>query len=112
MTSERDQHWVLPVTGMTCASCVNRLERGMKKQAAVSQVSVNLALETLDIIVDDVTTPEDVRGWVKGVGFDMVEQVEVMTLENVTCASCVAKIERQLMLVDYGDDLYDFIVGQ
>ena len=96
MTSERDQHWVLPITGMTCASCVNRLERGMKKQTAVSQVSVNLALETLDITVDDTTTPEEVRGWVTGVGFDMVEQVEVMTLENVTCASCVAKIERQL----------------
>jgi Cu+-exporting ATPase len=96
MTSERDQHWVLPITGMTCASCVNRLERGMKKQTAVSQVSVNLALETLDITVGDTTTPEEVRGWVTGVGFDMVEQVEVMTLENVTCASCVAKIERQL----------------
>lgn len=96
MASEHDQHWVIPVTGMTCASCVNRLERGMKKQPAVKQVSVNLALETLDITVDDATTPEDVRGWVTGVGFDMVEQVEVMTLENVTCASCVAKIERQL----------------
>ena len=96
MTSERDQHWVLPITGMTCASCVNRLERGMKKQTAVSQVSVNLALETLDITVGDTTTPEEVRGWVTGVGFDLVEQVEVMTLENVTCASCVAKIERQL----------------
>jgi len=68
----------------------------MKKQTAVSQVSVNLALETLDITVGDTTTPEEVRGWVTGVGFDLVEQVEVMTLENVTCASCVAKIERQL----------------
>ncbi len=94
-----DQHWVIPVTGMTCASCVNRLERGMKKQAAVQQVSVNLALETLDIMVDNNTSADDVRGWVQGVGFEMVEHVEVMTLDNVTCASCVAKIERQLLRV-------------
>ena len=33
----------LPVTGMTCASCVNRVERFLKRAEGVSGASVNLA---------------------------------------------------------------------
>ena len=35
-----------PVEGMTCASCVNRIERHLRKVDGVHQASVNLATET------------------------------------------------------------------
>src|SRR3972149_4075161 len=35
----------LPITGMTCASCVRNVERAIQKQAGVLSVSVNLATE-------------------------------------------------------------------
>src|SRR5690606_4157261 len=36
---------VLPVTGMTCASCVRRVERALAKVDGVESVNVNLATE-------------------------------------------------------------------
>src|SRR3954453_23371130 len=35
----------LPVAGMTCASCVNRIERFLRKSDGVESASVNLATE-------------------------------------------------------------------
>ena len=39
----------LPVEGMTCASCVNRIERFLKKTPGVSEAAVNLATEAATI---------------------------------------------------------------
>ncbi len=42
----------LPVTGMTCASCVNRIERGLRKVEGVETAQVNLATEQASINFD------------------------------------------------------------
>src|SRR5437762_10137150 len=39
----------LPVEGMTCASCVNRIERFLKKTPGVEDATVNLATEIATI---------------------------------------------------------------
>jgi copper chaperone CopZ len=39
----------LPIAGMTCASCVNRIERFLKKADGVENASVNLATEIATI---------------------------------------------------------------
>src|SRR6185436_17717942 len=39
----------LPIAGMTCASCVNRIERFLKKTPGVEEASVNLATEVATI---------------------------------------------------------------
>ncbi len=39
----------LAVTGMTCASCVNRVERALRKVPGVDEAEVNLALETATV---------------------------------------------------------------
>ncbi|MEA2619861.1 MAG: P-type Cu+ transporter, partial [Chloroflexota bacterium] len=39
----------LPIEGMTCASCVNRIERFLRKTPGVEMASVNLATETATI---------------------------------------------------------------
>jgi Cu+-exporting ATPase len=45
---------VLPIEGMTCASCVNRIERFLKKTDGVVEASVNLATERATVRVDPV----------------------------------------------------------
>ncbi len=42
----------LDIKGMNCASCVNRIERALKKDASVQEASVNLATEKATISFD------------------------------------------------------------
>ena len=41
--------WSLPIEGMTCASCVSRVEKALQKLPGVSEVSVNLATEAASV---------------------------------------------------------------
>ena len=50
---------VLPIEGMTCASCVNRIERFLKKTPGVETANVNLATERATILVDPGTAGRD-----------------------------------------------------
>jgi P-type Cu+ transporter len=50
---------VLPIEGMTCASCVNRIERFLSKTPGVEQAAVNLATERATIIVDPARAGRD-----------------------------------------------------
>ena len=43
---------VLPIEGMTCASCVNRIERFLKKTPGVEEAAVNLATEKATVRID------------------------------------------------------------
>src|SRR5918994_3661488 len=44
------------VTGMTCASCVNRVEKAIGKVAGVERAAVNLATERATVAYDPATT--------------------------------------------------------
>ena len=59
----------MTVQGMTCASCVGRVERKLKKLPGVS-AQVNLATETATITLDQDYTNEDLEGIVKAAGYD------------------------------------------
>jgi Cu+-exporting ATPase len=43
---------VLPIEGMTCASCVRRVEKGLQKVPGVTAASVNLATERASVTYD------------------------------------------------------------
>ena len=60
----------LPVTGMTCASCVNRIERFLDKTPGVETASVNLATEVATIrYLPDVASPDDLVGAIESAGY-------------------------------------------
>jgi Cu+-exporting ATPase len=63
---------VLPVEGMTCASCVNRIERYLKKTDGVLEVSVNLATERATVRLDPaVAGRAEVVAAVEAAGYDV-----------------------------------------
>jgi len=65
----------LDVEGMTCASCVNRIERFVNKVDGVSEVNVNLATERARIRFDPAaTTVEDLKGAVHAAGYEVREE--------------------------------------
>lgn len=47
----------LPVEGMTCASCVGRVERALKEVPGVQTAAVNLATERADITFTGLADP-------------------------------------------------------
>ena len=83
------------VTGMTCASCVTRVERVLSKQAGVSKASVNLATETATVSVEqDAVDVDLLMKAVADAGYDPVTEKVDFTIQGMTCASCVARVER------------------
>jgi Cu+-exporting ATPase len=63
---------VLPIEGMTCASCVNRIERFLKKTPGVEEASVNLATERATIRLDPAIAGRDEAvAAVKAAGYDV-----------------------------------------
>lgn len=63
--SHDDPAFLLAVRGMTCAACVNRVERALRKVPGVAQVQVNFATETASVVlapaVADVPLPDAAR---------------------------------------------------
>src|ERR671939_569346 len=59
-----------PVTGMTCASCVRRIEKALKKVDGVAEASVNLATEKARVVYDPAAaSPAQLRGAVEKAGY-------------------------------------------
>src|SRR5215210_3231324 len=61
---------VFPVTGMTCASCVRRVEKALTKVPGVAEASVNLATEKAKVAFDPAAvTSEQLRAAVEKAGY-------------------------------------------
>jgi P-type Cu+ transporter len=96
----------LAVSGMTCASCVMRVEKKLKRVPGVADAAVNLATERATVTFD--RTQTDTTALVKavesaGYGATVNEQDELLTVDlavtGMTCASCVRRVERALTKV-------------
>ncbi len=82
----------LPVRGMTCASCVTRVEKALKKVDGVQEASVNLASEKAKVEFDPAkVNVEQLRAAVADEGYSLVlpegestEPDHVGTYENET----------------------------
>lgn len=87
----------LKITGMTCASCVARIEKGLKKLPGVSDASINLATERASITYDPgLTGPAEFARVVKDLGYGVATEKVELRIIGMTCASCVARIEKKL----------------
>ncbi|MFQ6016382.1 MAG: HAD-IC family P-type ATPase, partial [Anaerolineae bacterium] len=92
---------ILPVEGMTCASCVAHVERGLRGVQGVAEVNVNLATERATIAFDDgdVALTKLVRA-VRDTGYDVATERVTLPIGGMTCASCVNHVQRALSNVE------------
>ncbi|MDF3846669.1 heavy metal translocating P-type ATPase [Achromobacter denitrificans] len=89
----------LPIEGMTCASCVGRVEKALKAVPGVNKASVNLATERADITFEG---KPDVAAAVQAVqkaGYAVAETTMELSVAGMTCASCVGRVEKALKAV-------------
>ena len=86
----------LPVDGMTCASCVGRVERALKAVPGVQTASVNLATERADLTFTGAAAPQGVVRAIESAGYAVREETTELAIEEMTCASCVGRVEKAL----------------
>ncbi|MBG9587710.1 heavy metal translocating P-type ATPase [Cytobacillus firmus] len=87
----------LPISGMTCAACSSRIEKGLNKLDGVQEASVNLALEKAAIKYNpDVTSVEAFEKKIEDLGYAVVLGKAEFELLGMTCAACSGRIEKGL----------------
>ncbi|MEI2677403.1 MAG: heavy metal translocating P-type ATPase [Burkholderiaceae bacterium] len=89
----------LQVTGMTCASCVMRVEKTLKAVPGVMQASVNLATEEASVNADASVTADSLAAAIRKASYDVATTETTLLVEGMTCASCVARVEKALRKV-------------
>ena len=89
----------LPIEGMTCASCVRRVEKALAAVPGVAEASVNLATERAELRFDGPADVPAVLAAVGREGYAVPEEATELPVEGMTCASCVGRVERALRAV-------------
>ena len=90
----------LRVEGMSCASCVGRLERAISGIPGVTSVSVNLATERARVEFSEGRPDAGaVAEAVAAAGYTPGTQTTELTITGMTCASCVGRVEKALSKV-------------
>lgn len=91
----------LQISGMTCAACAVRIEKGLNKLEGVEEANVNFALEKTKIKYDPSKT--DVSKFqqkVESLGYKVVTEKAEFDISGMTCAACAARIEKRLNKLD------------
>ncbi|MFT4853637.1 MAG: heavy metal translocating P-type ATPase [Cyclobacteriaceae bacterium] len=99
LVMESNKSFTFGVREMSCASCVGRVEKALLAVPGVQQAQVNLAAETATISVDDVFEAADVTVALAAAGYPAELQTHRFSVENMSCASCVGRVERALAVV-------------
>ncbi|CAN5261080.1 copper-translocating P-type ATPase CopA1 [soil metagenome] len=88
------------IEGMTCASCVARVEKALQAIPGVSKASVNLATESAQVMATPAVDFSSLRGAVEKAGYEVAQEEVNLDVEGMTCASCVNRVEKALLKVD------------
>ncbi|MDR7026818.1 heavy metal translocating P-type ATPase [Rhizobium rosettiformans] len=90
---------LLPVEGMTCASCVRRVEKAVAAVPGVEESAVNFATETLSVTPGEGFSAEALLEAIDKAGYEARAETLVLEVEDMTCASCVSRVEKALKTV-------------
>jgi Cu+-exporting ATPase len=90
----------LPITGMSCASCALKIEKGLASVEGVSKATVNFAAEKATVIFHPTQTDlSHLIDKVKDLGYGAKAEKVLLPIQGMTCASCVNKVEKALASV-------------
>lgn len=86
----------ISIRGMSCASCVGRVERALKKQSGVTDAQVNLATEKATVTFEEHANPSQAVHAVEEAGYQPVVETAEIPIIGMTCGSCVSRVERTI----------------
>jgi Cu+-exporting ATPase len=104
---------VIPVKGMHCATCALSISKGLFKKEGVSKAEVNYATEKAVIEYDpEKISIDEIGDVIRDLEYEPVLPFDTDTIREVTmritgmtCAACVAAVEKALKRVDGVDDV-------
>ena len=85
------------IDGMTCASCVGRVEKALHKVVGVTDVTVNLATDTATI--QGTASHSELITAVIEAGYQVPVKVKQFGIGKMSCSSCVKRVEQALLKV-------------
>ncbi len=89
-------HIVLPIAGMTCATCAQRVEQALGALPGVHAL-VNLTSERADVDYDTARIqPMSLVAAIERAGYDVRHETRELAILNMTCASCAGRVETAL----------------
>ena len=91
-----DQTYSFRVGGMSCAGCARRVEKAAAADTGATFATVNLAAGTLTV---GGAAPATVRDALARAGYPAETEEIALDVHQMTCASCVARVEKALMAV-------------
>lgn len=95
--AQQNKQTTLQISGMTCAACANRIEKGLSKLEGVSEVNVNFALEQASVTYNpDQVNISLIKKKIQDIGYDTVKEAVDFDISGMTCAACAARIEKGL----------------
>ena len=86
----------LKVEGMTCASCVSRVEKALLAVPGVENASVNLATEKASVKTASNVDLQSLSQAIEKAGYAVPTETIELSISGMTCASCVARLEKVL----------------
>lgn len=87
----------IPISGMNCAGCAINVENVLKKSNGIRNVSVNLADHSAHIEIDkEQTNLQNIVNAVKSSGYNVVSHQIELSIEGMSCAACVRRVEMAL----------------
>ena len=97
--ADRALDWTGPIEGMTCASCVARVEKALSAVTGVQEATVNPATEMAAVRADGRVQLDALRAAIERAGYSVGNETVRLAVEGMTCASCVARVEKALRKV-------------
>ena len=101
MTTETREKISIPIKGMTCASCVTHVQHALEEVSGVDEINVNLATEKATITLGSKAAElDDLVFAIEDAGYGVGTEKAILSIGNMTCASCVNHVENALNEVE------------
>ncbi|MCL5734280.1 MAG: heavy metal translocating P-type ATPase [Actinobacteria bacterium] len=83
----------ITVHGMSCAACEAKVRRALEAVPGVLEVSVNVTTGRVAVTYDPPATPAQFAETVSSLGYEVEDRELSLSVEGMSCAACVAKVE-------------------
>ena len=98
-STANSRQWLLPIQGMHCAACAQRLQKVLQQQPQVLEAQVHFATAQAQLRIESGRGLNELLDVISSAGFEVPVNRVSLAIQGVHCASCVRRIEQGLLQV-------------